>query len=128
MRIAAAAARAGLPVKTVRYYAEIGLVAPARADNGYRDYSEADARRLGFIGRARTFGFSIAECRRLLALYEDETRASADVKAITEAHIAEIDAKMAALTTLRDELARISNACAGDRHARCPIIDHLATG
>lgn len=128
MRIGDAAATAGLPVKTVRYYAEIALVSPSRAANGYRDYSAADARRLGFIGRARAFGFTLAECRRLLALYEDETRASADVKAIAEEHIAALDAKMAALATLRHELARIADACAGDARARCPIIEHLASG
>lgn len=128
MQIGEAATKAGLPVKTVRYYADIGLVAPDRADNGYRDYSEEDARRLGFIGRARAFGFSLTECRRLLALYEDSNRTSAEVKEITERHIAELDEKMAALTTLRDELASIARACAGDKGARCPIIDHLATG
>ncbi|QIE54854.1 MerR family DNA-binding protein [Pikeienuella piscinae] len=128
MRIGDAAAMAGLPVKTVRYYADIGLVSPSRATNGYRDYSNADARRLGFIGRARALGFTLAECRRLLALYEDETRASADVKAITEEHIAALDAKMAALATLRNELASIADACAGDASPRCPIIEHLASG
>ncbi|MEM7524037.1 MAG: MerR family DNA-binding protein [Pseudomonadota bacterium] len=126
MKIGDAAKRSGLPVKTVRYYAEIDLVTPKRGPNGYRVYDAADTRRLGFIRRARTFGFSVDECRRLLTLYADESRASADVKAITEAHLRALDEKMAELKTLRDELARISSACAGDAGARCPIIDHLA--
>lgn len=127
MKIGDAAAEAGLPVKTVRYYAEIGLVAPARAANGYRDYSADDARRLGFIGRARAFGFTLEECRRLLALYEDKSRASADVKAIAETHLEALERKLAALKTLRDELASIAAACAGDGNSRCPIIEHLAS-
>ena len=92
MKIKDAAHIARLPVKTVRYYADIGLMTPSRATNGYRDYSEADVRRLAFIGRARAFGFSVDECRRLLGLYEDQRRSSADVKAIAEAHLAEIEA------------------------------------
>jgi len=126
MKISDAANAAGLPVKTVRYYAEIDLVAPPRAENGYRDYDAADVKRLSFIGRSRAFGFSVAECRRLLTLYDDDSRASADVKAIAEEHLAALDLKMAGLATLRAELAAIAAECKGDAGARCPIIDHLA--
>ncbi|MGB0412260.1 MAG: MerR family DNA-binding protein [Pikeienuella sp.] len=126
MKIGDAAKRADLPVKTVRYYADIDLVAPERQANGYRDYSDDDVRRLSFIGRSRAFGFSVDECRRLLTLYDDPGRASSDVKAIAEVHLRELDVKLAELKTLRKELAAIANACAGDDGARCPIIDHLA--
>lgn len=126
MRIGDAAKKVRLPVKTVRYYADIDLVAPARRENGYRDYGPAELRRLAFIGRARAFGFSIEDCRRLLRLYEDEHRAAADVKALAEAHVAELDAKLAALQTLREELSAIADACSGGDGPRCPIIDHLA--
>ncbi|MEX2518475.1 MAG: MerR family DNA-binding protein, partial [Paracoccaceae bacterium] len=104
MQIGEAAAIAELPVKTVRYYADIGLVTPDRSSNGYREYSRADARRLGFIGRARAFGFSVGECRRLLSLYEDNARASRDVKAMATEHLARLDAELVRLRTLRDEL------------------------
>jgi MerR family copper efflux transcriptional regulator len=126
MKISDAAKRADLPVKTVRYYADIGLVAPARQGNGYRDYADADIQRLSFIGRSRAFGFSVEECRRLLTLYDDPGRASADVKSIAETHLKELDAKLAELKTLRRELSAIASECAGDHKARCPIIDHLA--
>lgn len=126
MKIGDAARQADLPVKTVRYYADIGLVAPARRGNGYRDYDIADVRRLSFIGRARAFGFSVEECRRLLTLYDDPGRASSDVKAIAEAHLARLDERLAELKVLRGELSAIATACAGDAKARCPIIDHLA--
>ena len=70
MNIGQAAARSGLPAKTIRYYEEIGLVRPAtRAENGYRDYAETDVHRLRFLKRAREHGFSVAECRDLLALW-----------------------------------------------------------
>jgi MerR family copper efflux transcriptional regulator len=126
MKISDAATRCRLPVKTVRYYCDIGLVAPLRGTNGYRDYADPDVRRLSFIGRARTFGFSVNDCRRLLGLYDDQNRASADVKAIAQEHIKALDDKLAELQTLRGELVGIASACKGDANARCPIIDHLA--
>ncbi|HBV54130.1 MAG TPA: Cu(I)-responsive transcriptional regulator, partial [Rhodobacteraceae bacterium] len=63
MNIGDVAARAGLPAKTIRYYEEIGLIAPARSENGYRAFRESDLHKLAFIGRARALGFSIEECR-----------------------------------------------------------------
>ena len=84
-----------LPAKTIRYYEEIGLLIPHRRPNGYRDYSQTDAHKLAFLGRARALGFSIEECRALLALYEDEARASADVKRIATDHLKRIEAKIA---------------------------------
>ncbi|MYE59361.1 MAG: MerR family transcriptional regulator, partial [Alphaproteobacteria bacterium] len=72
MNISAASNAAGLPAKTVRYYADIGLVpAPVRSEAGYRSYDDASVRKLAFVRRAREFGFSIPECRELLGLYED---------------------------------------------------------
>ncbi len=72
--------RAGLPAKTIRYYEDIGLIKPLRDANGYRAFRDSDLHKLAFLGRARALGFTIEDCRALLALYEDETRASADVK------------------------------------------------
>src|SRR6056297_326943 len=75
MNIGDVAERTGLPAKTIRYYEEIGLVRPLRGENGYRRFRESDVHKLGFLGRARSLGFSIEDCRGLLALYEDEGRA-----------------------------------------------------
>ena len=83
----------GLPAKTLRYYEEIGLVTPARRGNGYRDYSKADINKLHFLQRARSLGFSIADCRALLSLYGDKARESKDVKAIARQHLHTIDQK-----------------------------------
>ena len=127
MRIGDAARSSGLPTKTVRYYADIGLVAPSgRHGNGYRDYSESDVRRLGFVRRARAFGFSIDECRELLGLYADRDRASADVKRIAEARIADLECQMAELAALKADLERLAEACRGDGKPDCPILNGLA--
>lgn len=125
MNISEAATRAGLPPKTIRYYEEIGLVAPHRDANGYRSFSESHIHKLHFLARARGLGFSIEDCRTLLALYEDSGRASADVKTIAEEHLAQIEAKIAELAAMRDTLTELVHACAGDHRPDCPILKGL---
>ena len=126
MNISDVAKRAGLPAKTIRYYEDIGLIRPMRAANGYRSFRETDLHKLAFLGRARALGFTIEECRTLLALYEDEGRESAQVKAVAEGHLSAIDAKIAQLQSMRATLAHLVHCCAGDSRPDCPILDDLA--
>ncbi|MFD0858271.1 Cu(I)-responsive transcriptional regulator [Roseovarius aquimarinus] len=126
MNISDVAARSGLPPKTIRYYEDIGLIAPRRSANGYRDFSDRDVHRLAFLGRARALGFSIEDCRSLMRLYEDRARESAEVKQIAEEHLGHIDAKIAELTQMRATLAALVEACAGDHRPDCPILADLA--
>ncbi|MEP5154124.1 Cu(I)-responsive transcriptional regulator [Planktotalea sp.] len=126
MNISAASKVAGLPVKTVRYYADIRLVeAPSRSDAGYRTYDDASVRKLVFIRRSREFGFSIEECRELLGLYQDQDRTSAEVKRIASKRLEEIEEKQRELQSLHDELAHLVKTCKGDHKPDCPIIDYL---
>ncbi|MRU15607.1 Cu(I)-responsive transcriptional regulator [Roseovarius sp. A21] len=127
MNIGDAAKCASLPAKTIRYYEDIGLIQPDRGLNGYRDFSENDLHKLRFLGQARSLGFSIEDCRSLLELYEDKARASADVKQIAEGHLEKIDAKIAELQGMRQTLAHLVKACAGDNRPDCPILADLAT-
>ena len=127
MNISAAAEASGLPVKTVRYYADIGLVdAAARTSAGYRTYDDSAIRKLVFIRRAREFGFTIEECKELLGLYQDEHRTSAEVKRIASQRLEEIRVKQQELQKLYDELSHLVTACKGDHRPDCPIIDYLA--
>ena len=128
MNIGAAAARTGLPPKTIRYYEEIGLIRPARAKSGYRDFSDADVHKLAFLGRARALGFSIEDCRTLLGLYEDESRSSGDVKQLARSHLVQIEGKIAALQSMQATLSHLVEACAGDERPDCPILRDLAEG
>jgi MerR family copper efflux transcriptional regulator len=127
MNISEAAEQAGLPTKTIRYYEDIGLVAPARRrDNGYRDYAERDVHMLRFLSRARGLGFSVADCRALVALYADTDRKSADVKEIALNRVEEIDSKIAELRAMRATLVELAETCHGDDRPDCPIIEDLA--
>ncbi|WP_138512750.1 Cu(I)-responsive transcriptional regulator [Maricaulis alexandrii] len=126
MNVKDAAWATGLPSKTLRYYEDVGLVAPARAANGYRVYQDSDLHKLAFVGRARSLGFSLDDCRALLSLYEDRSRASADVKALAQDHVAQIDRKLAEMTAIKSELQRLVSACHGDDRPDCPIVEGLA--
>ena len=126
MNISSAAKAAGLPVKTVRYYADISLVdAPARSEAGYRTYDDASVRKLAFVRRSREFGFSIDECRELLGLYQDRDRTSAEVKRIASKKLQEIEDKQKELQSLHDELEHLVKSCRGDQRPDCPIMDYL---
>ena len=116
----------GLPAKTIRYYEDIGLVEPLRSSNGYRAFRESDLHKLAFLGRARSLGFTIDDCRNLLKLYEDRDRASADVRQIALGHLDRIDEKLAELAAMRETLSHLVEACAGDHRPDCPILADLA--
>ncbi len=125
MNIGDVSARSGLPGKTIRYYEDIGLVSPLRDTSGYRAFREKELHKLAFLGRARSLGFTIEDCRALLALYEDETRASADVKRIANEHLEIIETKIAGLEAMRDTLSHLIEECAGAHRPDCPILDDL---
>jgi Cu(I)-responsive transcriptional regulator len=126
MTIGEAAAHSGVPPKTIRFYEQIGLIAPAaRLANRYRRYGDRDLEILRFVHRARALGFSLKEVGALLALYRDRRRASRDVKRLALGHVAELDRKIAELTAIRNTIAHLAERCHGDRRPDCPILDEL---
>jgi MerR family copper efflux transcriptional regulator len=127
MNIGQAAAQSGVSAKMIRYYESIGLIAaPARTEAGYRVYAGDEVHTLRFIKRARTLGFSVDETRELLALCRDKTRASADVKRFAEAHIREIETRIAELQGMAKTLRHLAHCCQGDHRPDCPILEDLA--
>ena len=126
MNIGEVSDRSGVPAKTIRYYEEIGLIRPLRSANGYRAFREQDLHKLALIGRARALGFSIEDCRTLVALYEDDSRESAQVKSVAQDHLDRIDDKITQLQSMRDTLADLVHRCHGDDRPDCPILNDLA--
>jgi len=127
MNIGQIAKLSGLPAKTIRYYESIGLIdAPHRSDANYRRYDETELHRLRFIARARALGFSVEEVRKLLTLYADRSRASAEVKSMVVEHIELVDRKIADLQSMRRALSHLAQQCHGDQRPECPILDDLA--
>lgn len=126
MNIGEVADRSGIPAKTIRYYEDIGLVRPERSGNGYRSFHASDLHKLAFLGRARSLGFSIEDCRALLGLYEDESRESAQVKAIAEQHLSAIEDKINQLRGMHETLSHLVESCHGDHQPDCPILTDLS--
>jgi Cu(I)-responsive transcriptional regulator len=127
MNIGQASRASGVTSKMIRYYESIGLLgAVGRSANSYRVYAENDVHTLAFIRRARHLGFSIEQIQALMALWRDKARSSAEVKAIAQGHIAELQAKIEELTAMRRTLEHLASCCAGDDRPDCPIIEGLA--
>ena len=129
MNIGEAAEATGVTAKMIRHYEQIGLIPEAgRTGSGYRVYGPKDLSTLSFIRRARDLGFSIAQIRDLLTLWQDRARASSDVKRIASEHIDEMKAKMALLQEMVHTLEHLSAHCHGDDRPDCPILEQLASG
>jgi Cu(I)-responsive transcriptional regulator len=110
----------------IRYYESIGLVPKAvRTNGGYRNYDEGSVHRLRFIRRARDLGFSFAQIRELLKLWSDRKRSNADVRALAQGHIAELEDRAAQLKEMIETLKRLVRACSQNRRPTCPIIEEL---
>jgi MerR family copper efflux transcriptional regulator len=129
MNIGQAAKSSGLSAKMIRYYESIGLLqAATRTDSGYRVYSANDLHTLAFIKRSRDLGFSLEEVGKLLTLWQDRSRASADVKALAHKHIIDLNQKIEELAGLRDTLQDLVEHCKGNDRPDCPILKDLESG
>lgn len=127
MKIGEASTATGISERMIRHYEKIGLVPPAiRRDSGYRDYDQRDLHSLRFIGRARDLGFTIEEIGKLLALWHDRDRSSADVKALALARASELKKKAEALEEMRRSLEHLAASCHGGDRPECPILGDLA--
>ena len=125
--IGEAARLSGVSAKMIRHYESLGLLKEARRTTaGYRIYDDNDVHTLKFVRRARDLGFSIAEIERLLGLWQNRRRSSADVRRIAQGHIADLDKKIEELQALRRTLERLVAHCHGDHRPDCPILDDLA--
>jgi len=127
VNIGQAANASGVSQRMIRHYEAIALIPKAaRRDSGYRDYDDRDVHTLRFIRRARDLGFPIGEIGRLLALWHDRGRASADVKALALARAGELRRKEGEIRAMRRSLEALARSCHGDERADCPILEDLA--
>lgn len=126
--IGEAAQLSGVSAKMIRHYESIGLIPLAnRTFAGYRLYNDTDVHRLSFIRRARSLGFSIGQIEALLGLWDDRSRASAEVKKLAQAHVDELAARIGEMQAMQRTLQDLARRCHGDERPDCPILDDLAT-
>jgi len=127
MNIGQAAAASGVSAKMIRHYEESGLIRAARrTPSNYRSYSDNEVHVLRFIKRARALGFSMADIKLLLSLWQDKSRSSASVKRIAGTHIEELERKIAELQSMVRTLEHLVHHCHGDHRPECPILEELA--
>lgn len=125
--IGQAAAQSGVSAKMVRHYESLGLLPTVhRTDAGYRQYGEKEVHTLRFIRRARALGFSMAEITELLKLWQNKRRASADVKRIALAHVADLERRIAEMQAMKQTLGHLAHCCQGNSRPDCPILTELA--
>lgn len=128
MNIGEASKVTGISVKMLRYYEEIGLVRPAlRAYSGYRVYSEKNIAMLRFVRRARDLGFQVKQIAALLSLWQDGSRASADVKSLALDHVRELEQRRRELDEMIATLEHLAHHCHGDARPDCPILTGLSS-
>ncbi|WP_094510544.1 heavy metal-responsive transcriptional regulator [Synechococcus sp. MW101C3] len=105
MKIGALAGRSGLPVKTLRYYEELGLLpAIGRSEGGFRLFAEESLRRLEFIRRLKTLGLSLEEIQGCLAVHDAGELPCGDIEIQLGRQIERIDGQIKELRQLRKEL------------------------
>lgn len=120
MRIGELADRAGVPVKTIRYYEDIGVLAPpARSSSGYRDFDEGVLDRLSFIRSAQAVGLSLGEIRGIVGLRDDGETPCGHVLELLRARSTEIDRRISELRALQRELTRLVARAQGLDPADC---------
>lgn len=132
MRIGELARAVGVNPKTVRYYEKVGLLPAAERNGaGYRVYGHGDADRVGFIKAAQRLGMRLDEIAEVLALRDTDQRPCGYVRGVLHEHVADIDAKIADLQRLRDQLVDLDARAdqlgpePDAAHRSCPLIDHV---
>lgn len=128
MNIGEAAKASGVSAKMIRYYESTGLMRPAdRSEAGYRHFSEAEVHSLRFIRRARDLGFTVEQIAELLALWQDRSRKSGDVKRVALGHVAALKRKIDELESMAATLTKLASCCHGDERPECPILEDLSS-
>ena len=131
-RIGELARACGVKADTLRFYEKNGLISPSlRNESGYRLYGEQDRRRLEFIIRAKSVGFSLADIGELLSLDTHKAEVTCqEVKAVADAKLAQVEQKLIELTRFRENLRELSNICCGGLRSaeHCAILETLESG
>ncbi len=126
MNISQAAKQTGISAKMIRYYEEINLIPNVlRTDAGYRVFNAHDIERLRFIHQSRNLGFSLEQIKLLLQLQNNSERNSADVKALAQHHVDELESKIAQMQQLVMHLRSIIKKCQGNDQPECVILDAI---
>lgn len=119
--------RSGVKVPTIRYYEQIGLLEPpVRTEGNQRRYGRPELERLRFIAHARDMGFPMQSLKSMLQLARQQQAPCAEVDALVQDRLAEVDERIKRLTRLRGELAGMLSSCQHGTVAECRIVEVLS--
>lgn len=128
LSISEAALLSGVSAKMIRHYEDIGLIPETnRTFANYRIFDQSAVNTLLFIKRARSLGFSMKKIAKLLNLYHDKNRPSAEVKRLAQEHIKELEESLLKMQEMHDSLYLLANNCRGDERPDCPILDGISS-
>ncbi len=127
INIGDAALASGVSAKMIRHYEDIGLIPRARRSSaGYRLYTPDDVHVLRFVRHARGLGFSMDEIQTLLGLWRNKRRPSSKVRDLAQAHLDDLNRKIAEMQAMKATLEKLVDCCHGDERPDCPILDERA--
>ncbi|WP_434678473.1 Cd(II)/Pb(II)-responsive transcriptional regulator [Pseudomonas sp. R1-18] len=113
-------------VETIRYYEREGLLpAPARTEGNYRTYTQAHVERLSFIRNCRSLDMTLEEIRSLLRLRDSPRDQCESVNALIDEHIEHVNARVASLQALQQQLLDLRRRCADGAADHCGILERL---
>lgn len=105
MRIGEAAAAAGVPTQTIRFYERRGLLpSPARGANGYREYDTSVLARLAFIRSGQAAGLALVELASILDLRREGAAPCAHVDSLLTTKLDDVRQRQHELAVLETEL------------------------
>jgi DNA-binding transcriptional MerR regulator len=127
------AKQTGVNPKTIRYYEGINLLSkPKRERNNYRLYSQDTIKRINFIKKARSLGFTLREIKEILALRDRGFKPCSHVRDLLKRQVIALDQKVAELNILRRELKKLEDEWArtqtledGKGEGICPQIERV---
>lgn len=129
-RIGELAQAADIPVETIRYYEQAGLMpSPERSDANYRVYQESHRERLTFIRQCRALDMTLEEIRRLLAFKDHAPQNCDEVSSLLDEHIGHISERMRELGQLKKDLKALRQQCdTVQQTSECGILGQLSAG
>lgn len=121
--------RTGVNIETIRYYEREAILPKAvRASNGRRIYDDEDVKRLHFIHKCRSLGFTLKEIISLMSLVDTGNYTCKQVHELTLVHAKEVRDKIGNLKRMEQVLVEMADQCSQGNVAQCPIIDSLFDG
>lgn len=112
MRIGELAKEVGVPVASIRYYEQQGLLPkPARSESNYRQYGPDATKHLAFIAQCRSLDIGMAEIRRLLDLAEMPEADCREVDVMLDEHIDRVRRQRRSLAKLEKALLALRRDC-----------------